>query len=81
MPGSLYHHFDSKDAIVVELVNRYHDDLDRVAKEALDTLHEPVPRTAEDRIVEFGCAIAACGVEHRAALLLTLYEPPLVSRD
>jgi AcrR family transcriptional regulator len=81
LPGSLYHHFDSKDAIVVELVNRYHDDLDRVAKEALDTLHEPVPRTAEDRIVEFGCAIAACGVEHRAALLLTLYEPPLVSRD
>jgi AcrR family transcriptional regulator len=81
LPGSLYHHFDSKDAIVVELVNRYRDDLDRVAKEALDTLHEPVPRTAEARILEFGRAIAACGVEHRAALLLTLYEPPLVSGD
>jgi AcrR family transcriptional regulator len=81
LPGSLYHHFESKDAIVIELVNRYHDDLDRVAKEALDTLHEPVPRPAEDRIVEFGRAIAACGVEHRAALLLTLYEPPLVSGD
>jgi AcrR family transcriptional regulator len=81
LPGSLYHHFDSKDAIVIELVNRYHDDLDRVAKEALDTLHEPIPRSAEDRIVEFGRAIAACGVEHRAALLLTLYEPPLVSGD
>jgi AcrR family transcriptional regulator len=81
LPGSLYHHFDSKDAIVVELVNRYYDDLDCVAKEALDTLHEPVPRSAEDRIVEFGRAIAACGVAHRAALLLTLYEPPLVSGD
>ena len=81
LPGSLYHHFDSKEAIIVELVNRYHDDLDRVAKEALDTLHEPVPRSAEDRIVEFGRAIAACGVEHRAALLLTLYEPPVVSGD
>jgi AcrR family transcriptional regulator len=81
LPGSLYHHFDSKDAIVVELVNRYHDDFDRVAKEALDTLHEPEPRSAEDRIVEFGRAIAACGVEHRAALLFTLYEPPLVSGD
>ena len=44
LPGSLYHHFDSKEAIIVELVHRYHDDLDRVAKEALDTLHEPVPR-------------------------------------
>ncbi len=81
LPGSLYHHFDSKDAIVVELVNRYHDDLDRVAKEALDTLHEPVPRPAGERIVEFGRAIAACGVEHRAALLLTLYEPSVVSGE
>jgi AcrR family transcriptional regulator len=81
LPGSLYHHFDSKEAIIVELVNRYHDDLDRVAKEALDTLHEPVPRSTEERIVEFGRAIAACGVRHRAALLLTLYEPPVVSGD
>ena len=81
LPGSLYHHFDSKEAIIVELVHRYHDDLDRVAKEALDTLHEPVPRSAGDRIVEFGRAIAACGVEHRAALLLTLYEPPMAAGE
>jgi AcrR family transcriptional regulator len=79
LPGSLYHHFDSKEAIIVELVHRYHDDLDRVAKEALDTLHEPVARRADERIIDFGRAIAACGVEHRAALLLTLYEPPMVS--
>jgi AcrR family transcriptional regulator len=81
LPGSLYHHFDSKEAIVVELVHRYHDDLDRVAKEALDTLHEPVPRSVEDKILDFGRAIAARGVEHRAALLLTLYEPPMVAGD
>lgn len=81
LPGSLYHHFDSKEAIIVELVHRYHDDLDRIAKEALDTLHEPVPRPAEERILDFGRAIAACGVEHRAALLLTLYEPPVVGAD
>jgi AcrR family transcriptional regulator len=81
LPGSLYHHFDSKEAIIVELVHRYQDDLDRVAKEALDTLHEPVARTAHDRIIDFGRAIAACGVEHRAALLLTLYEPPVVFGD
>ena len=28
LPGSLYHHFDSKEAIIVELVERYHDELD-----------------------------------------------------
>jgi AcrR family transcriptional regulator len=77
LPGSLYHHFDSKEAIIVELVHRYHDDLDRIAKEALDTLHEPIPRPTEERIRDLARAIAACGVEHRAALLLTLYEPPM----
>jgi AcrR family transcriptional regulator len=81
LPGSLYHHFDSKEAIVVELIHRYHDDLDRVAKEALDTLHEPTHRSIEAKILDFGRAIAACGVDHRAALLLTLYEPPMVAGD
>ena len=76
LPGSLYHHFESKEAIIVELVRRYQDDLDRVAKEAVDALHELDPRPVEERIVELGEAIAACAVRHRAALLLTLYEPP-----
>ena len=31
LPGSLYHHFESKEAIIVELVERYHDDLDAIA--------------------------------------------------
>jgi AcrR family transcriptional regulator len=77
LPGSLYHHFISKEAILVELVHRYRDDLERLAKEARDGLYEPDPRTTSERILEFGRAIAACGVEHRAALLLTLYEPPI----
>ncbi len=77
LPGSLYHHFESKEAIIVELVQRYEDDLTRIAKEARDTLHEPTPRSLEARVIEFGRAIAAVGLEHRAALLLTLYEPPV----
>jgi AcrR family transcriptional regulator len=81
LPGSLYHHFESKEAIVIELVQRYRDDLDRVAKGAMDHLHEPSSQPVEDRIMEFGRAIADCGVRHRAALLLTLYEPPAVLGD
>lgn len=77
LPGSLYHHFDSKEAIIVELVQRYQDDLKRIAKEARDTLHEPVPRPLDTRVIEFGRAIAIVGLEHRAALLLSLYEPPM----
>src|SRR5438552_7319985 len=81
LPGSLYHHFDSKEAIIVELVRRYQDDLDRVAKEALDGLHDLDPRPVEERVVELGEAIAECAVRHRAALLLTLYEPPTSSGE
>src|SRR5215831_7162480 len=76
LPGSLYHHFDSKEAIILELVQRYNDDLQRIAKEARDTLHEPVARPMKQRVLEFGRSIAAVGIEHSAALLLTLYEAP-----
>ena len=39
------------------------------------------PDVSKRRIIEFGQAIADCGVRHRAALLLSLYEPPAVLGD
>jgi AcrR family transcriptional regulator len=81
LPGSLYHHFDSKESIIVELVERYLSDLDRVAKEAVDALHTPEARPIEEHVVHLGEAIAACAIRHRAALLLTLYEPPTAAGD
>lgn len=81
LPGSLYHHFESKEALIVELVERYQLDLDNVAQDGLEALSrsdsEPVP----DRIVSLGRAIAECAVRNRAALLLTLYEPPSGAGD
>ncbi len=76
LPGSLYHHFDSKEAILVELLRRYHADLDRIAAEALDRLDDPGAGSAFDRIVELGTAIARCAVTHRAALQMSFYESP-----
>ncbi len=80
-PGSLYHHFDSKEALIVELVERYQADLDGVASDAMEALDrgdaEPVP----GQVVALGTAIADCAIQHRAALLLTLYEPPLSAGD
>lgn len=81
LPGSLYHHFDSKEAMIVELVRRYREDLDRIASRTLDTLRHSDPMSVEDRIVELGRSIARCGVRHRAALLLTQYDPPAASGD
>ena len=81
LPGSLYHHFASKEALIVELVERYQIDLDAVAKEALERLHRSDPEPVPDQIVALGEAIAECAVRHRAALLLTLYEPPSSASD
>jgi len=76
LPGSLYHHFESKEAILIELIRRYHADLDRIGEMAQKRLDEPDSRSARDRIGELGAAIANCAVRHRAALQLTFHEPP-----
>jgi AcrR family transcriptional regulator len=81
LPGSLYHHFESKEAIIVELVERYRADLDRIAEDALAELPGTSPVLFPDRILATGSAIAACAVRHRAALLLMLYEPPAGASD
>lgn len=79
LPGSLYHHFESKEAIVVELIERYRADLDEIAKRALDDLAGPEP--VADKIVALSTAVAACGARHRAAVLQSFYEPPSGAGD
>lgn len=74
--GSLYHHFESKEALLTELLRRYHAGLDRIAEHALDTLDDPDPRPGLGRIADLGAAIAHCAVAHRAAIQISLYEAP-----
>ena len=74
LPGSLYHHFDSKEEIFIALVERYQAELDEIAEKAVE--EGANPRPPDERIVALGTAIAECAVRHRAALLLTVYEPP-----
>jgi AcrR family transcriptional regulator len=81
LPGSLYHHFDSKEAIVVELVKRYQVELDAIADAALTDLRKGGARPISERIVSFATEIASCAVRHRAALLQTFYEPPVGAGD
>ncbi|CAN7457033.1 TetR/AcrR family transcriptional regulator [Mycolicibacterium frederiksbergense] len=76
LAGSLYHHFESKEAILVELTRRYHAALDLVGEQALSGLDAPDPRPIEDQITGLGCAIARCAVAHRAALQMSFYEGP-----
>jgi AcrR family transcriptional regulator len=76
LAGSLYHHFESKEAILIELIRRYHADLEHLGEVAQQRLDEPHPRPAAERIVELGSAIARCAVQHRAALQISFYEAP-----
>src|SRR5262245_16646295 len=68
LPGSLYHHFASKEDVFVELVKRYQADLEAVAEQAMNAAraYEEPPL---ERVVSLGTAIAECAVRHRAALL------------
>jgi AcrR family transcriptional regulator len=76
LPGSLYHHFESKEAILIELIRRYHADLDRIGASAQQRPDASDPRSVSERIVALGSAIADCAVRHRAALQLSFHEPP-----
>ncbi|AZP80626.1 TetR/AcrR family transcriptional regulator [Mycobacterium avium] len=76
LPGSLYHHFESKEAILVELTRRYQEDLERIGRAAQARLDEPDSRPVPEQIIELGSAIANCAVEHRAALQMSFYEGP-----
>ena len=41
--GSLYHHFESKEALLVELLRRYHAELDGIAAKAMLSSRSPRP--------------------------------------
>jgi AcrR family transcriptional regulator len=76
LPGSLYHHFESKEAILVELIRRYQDDLNRIGLAAQARLDEPDSRPVSEKIIKLGTAIANCAVHHGAALQMSFYEGP-----
>ncbi|MEE6137389.1 TetR/AcrR family transcriptional regulator [Mycobacterium sp. 050128] len=76
LPGSLYHHFESKEAILIELIRRYQDDLHRIGERAQARLDDADSRPPAEKIIELGSAVANCAVHHRAALQMSFYEGP-----
>ena len=79
--GSLYHHFESKEALLVELLRRYHADLDRVADHALSALDKPSSSPGLGEIHALAAAIAQRAVAHRAAIQIAMYETPSSNRE
>jgi AcrR family transcriptional regulator len=74
-PGSLYHHFESKEAIVVELIDRYRADLDRLAESTLKRL-KSTNVDAADEIRNLATAIARTAERHAAAVQSSFYDFP-----
>lgn len=77
LPGSLYHHFESKEAILLELLVGYQSELDATGAAALEqlTLDDPAA-ILSGQVLELAAAVAGIARRHRAALQVTMYEPP-----
>jgi AcrR family transcriptional regulator len=71
LAGSLYHHFDSKEAIAVELIEAYHADLVRVVREFASVPEDPL-----SALRAFALEIAAVSVRHPAAQQISLFDAP-----
>jgi AcrR family transcriptional regulator len=76
LPGSLYHHFTSKEAIILELVHRYKADLDEISEQAMAAEAKDSTRPLYDRVLVFAEAIIGCAIRHRAAMIQTFYDAP-----
>jgi AcrR family transcriptional regulator len=71
LAGSLYHHFPSKEAIAVELVEQYHADLDRAVRDFGPPGAGPVAA-----LRAFGLVVAEVSDRNRAALQISMYDAP-----
>ncbi|MBT2275661.1 TetR/AcrR family transcriptional regulator [Rhodococcus qingshengii] len=76
LPGSLYHHFASKEALMVELLKRFRAEAADVGARAMARAYSEDHPSAPDQIVVLACAVADLSVRHRAATHYTRYEPP-----
>lgn len=76
LPASMYHHFDSKEAIFVELMRRFHANLDQVGRQALKRTGPPA-----EAITQMCIEIAQCAAGNRAALQMSLYEIPSAHKE
>lgn len=70
-PGSLYHHFASKEAIAVELVEEYHSDLTQVVREFRQDELGPLAA-----LLAFVRAVADVSFRHQAALQISVFDAP-----
>lgn len=76
LPGSLYHHFASKEALMVELLTRFRVEAADLGVAALASARADGRAPASVQLTALGRGIAELSVRHRAASHFTRFEPP-----
>jgi AcrR family transcriptional regulator len=80
LPGSLYHHFASKEEIAVDLLSSYTRALTELGTAAARRT-EPSPAEPEKLLRQLAADVAALAFRHAAAVRLSAYEAPSVSTE
>lgn len=73
LPGSLYHHFSSKEEIAVELVSAFNEDLIELVAQTQTTTEVGTP---ERRLRDLAARSAALSMRHAAAIRIRAYQAP-----
>lgn len=73
LPGSLYHHFSSKEEIAVELISALNDDLTALTESVLTADEIGTP---ERRLRDLATRSAELSMQHAAAIRLRAYQAP-----
>lgn len=78
LPGSLYHHFVSKEKIAVEILSAFNDDLIEMTAQAPEQITSASPEQGLRQLMERS---AEMSMRHAAAIRLRSYEAPSTSTD
>ncbi len=80
LPGSLYHHFPSKEEIAVDLLTSYNQALIDLGRKAVKRLSDPTARP-QDLVRLLVRDVLSLSFEHAAAGRLRAYEAPTVAKE
>lgn len=81
LPGSLYHHFASKEHIALEIVADFEHEASELASTLLARLDTPDAGGARAQLLQTAKAIADFNARNRAALRLISYAAPMTATE
>ncbi|WP_153275405.1 TetR/AcrR family transcriptional regulator [Rhodococcus sp. P1Y] len=79
LPGSLYHHFVSKEAVAIEMLDSLNDDLRLLSIDLRRLGYLALP--PEARLRELCRRVVQLSLQHAAAVRLRAFDPPTVASD